>query len=544
MNRLKTLTKYFIKDALLDMFSGSKMGSKLIVVCMTAMVLFISFPFAAMIGTFYKPLHMVGQEGYLLAMILFVVATIIFFLGIFTIMNVFYFSSDIDHILPMPFKSSEIIFAKFAAVLINMYIYTGILILPLVVYGVTSSAGVMYYVYSIITLIITPILPMVIAALICMTLMRFTSLSKHKDAFRMVVGCLSLVLVVVFNLYTQNSGKNISPEEMTSIFSQGNNSLMDYITGLFITNKFASYGLLYSGELKGLMFILLTLGMSIAIFLAYYIIGGKLYLKGIVGMSESYSKRENLLEGDKASKVIKTSSPLKALVMRDIKVVLRTPQFFINCVAMMLYMPAIFGIMMFSRGQISVIRSAINNGSEFYSTIIIVAFIAASVSLSGGGAGLTALSREGKDFMISKYIPVSYKVQLNSKIISSLCINLLSTLIVAAALIFVVKNPVVIILGTVVAIGAAILITFITVFIDFKSPRLEWENEKAMFKGNFTPLLIMIGLTLVGVSLYLLSKAVTNYILMSIILVGLISASCLMLYKKLLITAESIYNEN
>ena len=98
---------------------------------------------------------------------------------------------------------------------------------------------------------------MILASLICMALMRFTSLSKHKDAFRMFTGCLSLILIVVFNFFTSGSGRNMTSEQMIQKFAEGNNSMMDMMTGIFITNKFSSYGLLYNNEFKGLLYIII-----------------------------------------------------------------------------------------------------------------------------------------------------------------------------------------------------------------------------------------------------------------------------------------------
>ena len=127
-------------------------------------------------------------------MLLFLGATITFIFGINTIMNNFYFSNDVEQILPLPFKGSQIVFGKFLSVLIDMYLYAGFLVLPLIAYGVASKAGLVYYIYALLALLITPILPMILASLICMVLMRFTSLSKHKDAFRMLSGTLMLCI--------------------------------------------------------------------------------------------------------------------------------------------------------------------------------------------------------------------------------------------------------------------------------------------------------------------------------------------------------------
>ncbi|SFC16915.1 putative ABC transporter permease subunit [Clostridium uliginosum] len=543
MNRLKLITKYFIKDALNEMFASSKIAPGFIVALMIFLIGIFSLPFTFMVGEGYEAFYSVGQEGLLLAIVLSVGSSVTFLFGIYTVMNVFYFSNDIEEILPLPFKSSEIIFGKFTAVLLNMYIYTGMLVLPLIVYGITSKASLIYYLYAIIVLIITPILPMVLASLICIALMRFTSLSKHKDAFRMFTGCLSLILIVAFNSFTRGSGRNMTSEQVLHKFAEGNNNMMDMMTSVFITNKFSSYGLLYNNEFKGLLYILISVLLSIILFIIYYNVGGKLYLKGIIGISESYSKRENILENGKANKLIKTSSPIKALIKRDIKVVLRTPQFFINCVAMIFYMPAIMGMAMLSGGQLSEFRSLLKNGTDWYAIAIVIAFIGGTICIITGGAGVTCLSREGKDFLVSKYIPVDYKTQLHSKILSSLCINEFGSAIIALVLILVGANPLLFILGTISSVGAIELITLFGIYIDFKSPKLDWENEKAMFKNNYMPLLIMLIIFLLGVILVLAAVILKNYIIVFSISMAIVLVGTYILYRSLIKLAYKVYNE-
>lgn len=543
MKRLKIITKYFIRNALDEMFSGTKLKPVFIVILMIFTVSMLSMPFTIMVGESYKSFHSIGQEGTLLATVLSLGSAVFFFFGIYTIMNVFYFSQDIEVILPLPFKSSEIVFGKFAAVLINMYIYDAMLILPLIAYGVASSASVIYYLYAIIVLMITPIFPMVLASLICMILMKFTSLSKHKDAFKMLTGCLSLVAIVLFNFFTSHSGRNISLEKMLQNGTEGDNSVIDTITGIFITNKFSSYGLVYNNELKGLLYILLALILSTVIFIAYYYIGGKLYFKAIVGISESYSKRENIINNGKAAKLIKTSSPLKALIKRDIKIVFRTPQFFINCVAMIFYMPAIMGMTMFSGDNLIKFRILLNEGTSWYAIAIVISFIGGTICIMTGGAASTALSREGKDFIVSKYIPVDYKTQLYSKILSYLCINEIGAIIIALGLILVKASPILLLLGLISAIGSIVLITFFGLYLDFRSPKLTWDNERAMLKSNYMPLIIMLIAFILGVILIVASIFLKNYIIIFGISMAIILIGSFILYKMLVKLAYKVYCE-
>lgn len=544
MSRLKIITKYFIRNALDEMFGNSKIKPVFIVALAIFVVSMISMPFTIMVAEGYESFHSMGQEGVLLAVMLSLGTSVTFLFSIYTVMNIFYFSNDIEVILPLPFKSSEIVFGKFTAVLLNMYIYTSMLVIPLIAYGVASKANLIYYLYAMIALIVIPILPMILASLVCMALMRFTGLSKHKDAFRMLTGCIALILIVAFNFFTSSSGNSMTSEQIMQKFSEGNNTMMDMMTGVFITNKFLSYGLLYNNELKGLFYILIALVISIVIFILYYNIGGKLYLKGIIGISEAYSKRENILESGKANKLIKTNSPLKALVQKDIKILIRTPQFFINCIAMIFYMPAIMGVAFLSGGKLTEFRTFLSDGTKWYGMAIVIAFIAGTSCIMAGGAGATALSREGKDFIISRYIPVDYKTQLHSKILSSLCINEFGAVIVAILLILAGASPILVVLGIIASLGAILLITLFGMYMDFRSPKLDWENERAMFKNNYMPLLIMLIIFLLGVLLIIIAIIVKNFIIIFSICMCLALVGSWILYRSLIRHAYRVYNED
>jgi ABC-2 type transport system permease protein len=542
MHRIKVLTKYFIKDALYENFSSFKINKWLMVVLMTLIIGIISAPLGMMVSFLYEPLKSLGQEAMVIAFILLIGGSITFFFGVYTIMNVFFFSNDIEHLLPMPFSSREIVFGKFMAVMVNMIVYSFMLIVPLVIYGIKSEATVAYYCYVLIAIIIVPIFPMIIASIICITLMRFGNITKHKDAFKMITGCLSLILVVVFNIFTQGGG--VENSTIVDALSEGENSIIGKITGIFITNNFLSHGLINNDSFKGLLYMGLAILISLSFLIAFYIIGGKLYLKGIIGISESYSKRENVLKSKDAHKLTKRSTPLKALVMKDLKIILRTPQFFINCIAILFYMPAIFGVMLFSNGGITELSKLIESTDSWDSRILALIFIAVSMFISSGGAGVTALSREGKDFMVSKYIPVPYEVHLESKIISSLCINEICAVIITAVLIALGIKPLLLIVGVIIAISAVALITLMGMYFDFKSPKLDWDDEKTIMKNNWMPLLIMTIMLIMGGTLFVIAIFIKSSIIMFMLIMTIIGVSSYIFYNRLLILAEKIYNEN
>lgn len=528
MSRLKIITKYFVKNALEQGLGGKKKMSWIKMALLTVLVMFcISTPFLTIVLSSYAPLAAINQEGYLLSFIVLISSTVILFFGVFSVLNTFYFANDIEQILPLPFKSSEVIFGKFITILIEMYMYALMIVIPLIGYGILSKAGIMFYIYSILVFLLVPIVPMAIAVLISMLLMRFTNLSKHKDAFTMISGVLMLVVIIVFNIYNQNTaGGSYSAETIESLMQQGNNSLMDVMGNLFFTSTLSAKALLYSSELKGLQYLAIVLVISLCVFAVLYIVGGNIYYKSIMGISETYSKRENVFETNKINKEVKSSSPVKAFIIKDLKMMFRTPQFFINCIAMMIYMPVIFGIAFFSGNKIDTILEFMRDSAN-YGYILSIIFGFSILFVCGGGSALTAVSREGKDFIVSKYIPVPIKEQIKAKVILSIAINELAALVIVVVLALLGAPLILLIMGAIISILSVGLVAVIELFLDYRSPKLEWDSEKDIFKKNFLPLIFMFAAFALGGLLaaanYLLNNYIIVFVISSIVTVAFIA---------------------
>ena len=544
MSRLKIITKYFVKNALEQGLGDKKKHSWITVMLLTIFVMMCcSTPFLSMVLSSYNSLAAINQQGYLISFILVTASMIILFFGIFSVLNTFYFANDIEHILPLPFKSSEVIFGKFITILIEMYMYALIIVFPLIIYGIMSESGIVFYIYLILVFLLIPVVPMVIGVILSMLLMRFTNLSKHKDLFTMLSGVLMLAAIVVFNIYNQNLAGNNSTETIVNLMSEGNNSLMDTIGNLFVTSKLSAKALLYNSDIKGLQYIPIAILISLSLFIVLYIVGGKLYYKSIIGISETYGKRENVFESKGVDKAVKSNSVLKALILKDLRKMLRTPQFFINCIAVMIYMPVIFGIAFLSGGSIDEFSSLVRD-RDYYGYVMAAVFAFSILCVSGGGAALTAISREGRDFIVSKYIPVSIKEQIKAKVILSVVMNELEALLIIAVLVVLKASPILLIMSGIISVLSVGLVAIIEVFLDYRSPKLEWDTEKDIFKKNYFPLILMFAAFIIGGVLAAVNVFMKNYIVIflisAVIIVGLIA----IFYPKLNKAAYRFYVEN
>ncbi len=185
-----------------------------------------------------------------------------------------------------------------------------------------------------------------------------------------------------------------------------------------------------------------------------------------------YSERKNILEDNKEKAVVR-SSVRKAMVLRELRTILRDPSNFINCVVMIVYMP-IFIFIFFIKGNI------LAGDTQLAKDTIIMAatFIVTALTIAGNSVASTALSREGKEIFISKYIPVDYKVQIQSKLIVSFIVNGLALILGIAILIYLKASPLVIVMSLLVQMGTIATISLWGMILDYLSPKLEWTDTK------------------------------------------------------------------
>ncbi len=529
MNRIKMSTKFFLKNALGEMFNNKKSGT-LMMLLMVGLVFVISIPICGMVTSTFEGFRSINQEGYLLSLILFLGSGTTFLMGIYTVLNVFFFSEDIEVLMPMPFKASDIMLGKFIVTLLNMYVYTCIMILPLIAYGLEAKEGILYYLFAIVVIVVNPILPLILCLAISLIVMRFANISKHKDMFKTISGVIAIAFVVLINFFShRGSGASGAIEG----FLKQNNGLMKAMNGVFFTNIFGANSLLYSSEVKGIINLGLLIIATLILAVILYYIGDKLYFKSIVGMSETVGKREKILENNK--EYIREKSPLMTLAIKDIKMIFRTPTFFINCVVMIIYMPAIFFVAFVSEGI----------GDAPLGNVIIVggSVLFMALTIAGGSAASTCISREGKNLMVLKYIPIDYKTQIKSKLLSSIMINCIGFLIGIVVLIYLNASIVAFIMSVILQVLTILMVSVIGVYMDYSSPKLNWEDEKALFNKNFKPLIMYLIFVPIGGILTWLAFSIVNIYIIFALNVAVILLVTIISYKMLMKNGPKLYDK-
>lgn len=456
----------------------------------------------------YRVLSGIQQEGLILGMGFSVACMAVFFFSVFYVMSVFYFSKDIESLLPLPLKPSEILAAKFTVTLFYEYLTELIFLAPVLIgFGVAAGAGLMYYLYSLLIFLTMPLLPLVYSSILSMVIMRFTSLAKNRDRFRIIGGIIALLLAVVVNAFVGKIGSaSMGPEELQQLMNQGNNSLVRLISGIFFSNRFAVMALLHSDSVKGLVNLALFILISAFFVMLLLSAGESMYFKGVVGMSEASAKRKKYTETE-LRKFSGQQAVLWSYAIKELKLLFRTPVYFMNCVLMNFIFP-VFIVLPFlvQPEEMQELKSlgpliASGKGSPI---MLAVAFGICTFVATTNGITATAISREGTNIFVSKYLPVSYKTQIMAKVLSGISMSVVGMLSLLISAVLFLPVPFYLILMVLFTGALGILFSSFTgILFDLAFPKLVWDNEQKAVKQNLNVVFNMLaGIIIAGIPIF------------------------------------------
>ncbi|SDP24138.1 putative ABC transporter permease subunit [Halobacillus aidingensis] len=460
--------------------SMEKFGYIMIGLMMIPFGLLILFFIQGIIGNMYAALEPIGNEGVILGL-LFVMMTFIFcFTSIGTVLSSFYFAEDVESFISLPFQPYQILFGKSAVPFLSLYGLNTILLLPsLVFYGIHSGSGVLYYLLGFIVWALTPIIPFVLTAIVLMFIMRFANISKNKDRTKVLVGLLGFVFAIGINVLVRlDSGTGNAAEMLTQ-----QNALLELVTKFFPTAYFSSIALTDIGSWTGLFYFLLFVALSLGAILLFLTVGQRFYFKGVLGLSGG--KRSEFDE-EKVQKHVKQQSILMSLWKKEIRIIFRTPTFFTQIVVQSLFFPVFLIIIMMldPNGPLTGWGTQLNviEGKK----VILGMFGLTVVALGINPASFSSVSRDGKSWFNHLYLPIPASKVILSKLLVSFFMNFLSILLLSLAALIVLKVPFIIwFLWFVISLITGWIASIAGLIIDLYTPKLNWTDEREVFKGRF-----------------------------------------------------------
>ncbi|MDU1443115.1 MAG: hypothetical protein E6916_06325 [Clostridium cochlearium] len=176
-------------------------------------------------------------------------------------------------------------------------------------------------------------------------------------------------------------------------------------------------------------------------------------------------------------------------MLKEIKVLLRTPIYFMNCILMNFLWPVFFIAPIAMQGELSEIIQEVNailqdiDGIKF---VVIIAFSVVLFITATNGIAASSISREGQNLYFNKFVPLDAKNMFMAKILTAVIIEFVSIFFILLTISLIIKVPLIVIISIVIiTIPAMFFSSLMGLIIDLYYPKLNWDNEQKAVKQNF-----------------------------------------------------------
>ena len=409
-----------------------------------------------------KTLVQVGQQELIPAYMVAVSSFSILFLTIFYSNGILFGSRDIETLLSLPLKSSDIISSKFMFMYLLNFLIGFMFMLPGgIVWVLNGSLNVLQIILYFTSMIFVPLIPMCIAACMGMIVVAVSSYFKRKNVIALI---FSFVMIGIIGYIAVSAMKSGNEDSIEIMLSKQITALYP-ISGLFVQHtNFPMY---------------IGMGLFIAFSTAVFYIFVKIVAMKY-GLLNTLAKTTSRYSDNKTS--YNRKSIFLALYKNEMGRFLSSYMAVLNA-GLGVILLCVFSIfLLFNSVEQIGESSGIENINEYLSNFAPL-FIASMLLLSCPAA--SAISLEGKNIWILQSSPVKVKMILNSKIAVNLTLHLIGYMISMFA--FTLKldmNFIQVINLIIVPICYSIFITVIGISLNKKYPNYEWESEMMVVKQS------------------------------------------------------------
>lgn len=495
-----TLTKFNLSYYLKPRFENAKDKRKFIVSAIILILVF-AMPLAMMVYTIYNAASMAIQMNIVadfISVMLLASQIAVLFMGMASYLQIMYFGNDNEILMTLPVKPSAIYLSKLIVSLFNNLIISTVIILPsLITIAVAFvregfSFGAEYYVLIPFALIFIPLLPLLIISVLSFPIMKIVSyFKKHPTISALITALLTVGIVLAIYLPSMAMGGEVEGDISGTLVG--------------VMSKLGRY--FYPTYCFALAMVGSQIAKNLAIFFAITLVA--LAIGVLTSLLFYRSTLSKMSEGGGVSsteKKVKSAEPMstkKALVMRELKGVMRDQSIALQTFMMLIMAPAMLLISTFvsrntspDEGETICIGMFELGMSFFYSFMMI------------GGMNymsLIGISRDREQFSIAKTLPVTSKQILQAKLTLSDLTTLLAVILSGAVFALVSSttwyNKILYIIGV---FACTFPLNCFCLMRDVKAPNLKWTNIKQISKNNMGTLVPMLICVVGGIAVMIL----------------------------------------
>lgn len=501
MKKTLTLTKVIVKSSFNTMTNSKKKrksNNKLNVIGIIALYIILSVSIFFMSKDLLKMFIEMGKEKSIINLVFLATTVYILIIATLTVPSIFYFSKDIEHLLSLPLRSEEILFAKTIATYINMLLGISFIMIPFgITYQYVVSPPLYFLLFYFVGMLILPVIPMAISIGVVVLIFRFIPKVNNKDVFTYITSLFMIVFIIGINLISTGDNSFVSGliegdlgvTQIISILIPTIDILANAISNSNVL--YLVYGALFSG---GFLLAVIKLVSST-------------YFKGAIGISEGSKKhRSKIVKTNKLNK--KISSQTFTILKTDFVNILRTPTFMINYLMPILILPIFAGMPILigiksgeiPKDMIDELTLMVQAGINEIDLITMIPFAIigsfAITFLMGSLSSITStsISREGNRIKAYKVMPISMLTVINAKLILGIILVSIFPLFSLISLSIIFKlNIVIVLISLITILIAAVFSNVLDIITDIFYPKLSWDNETQAIKQNFLTIIPVFG---------------------------------------------------
>lgn len=483
-----------------------------LIVCMVYLAVVLLTFVVTLFSAMYAAFKSVGQtDKYLVASFL-MAGSMVLFLGTTFVVSTYYTGSGETQFVSLPLRPFEIFGAKFLYTILNNGVI-GLVVFAIagLIYGANEHLllNPLFYVGLCASGVTVSVVSVSVLYGVLVLLFYFCPFLRKKQLLTAISTVFCIVFAFTYGL--------LSAKFNISAAVSGEAAAVDPSLFLAIADK-GAFLRFFARALEGSFASSMCLYAISALFVFGFMpLLSNLYIASLNGFSDVKTKK--LTKEQTAAMMKKDTaqgSVFKALLLRDIKTMLREPTFFANGPLSIFLLPIIFIVLFVTTlvvGDVSLssiiaeVRAAVDgiNPAHMSEILYYATFIASAVFIyftNASGVAATSFSRDGKSFYILKALPVPSKMIVRVKFCHALLyVFAVYAMIVAllVALLCITRFPVspaafvrlcVIVFLNGYCVSQVLIL--IDMFIDTANPKLQWEQPAEALKQNFNSFFAML----------------------------------------------------
>ena len=455
-------------------------------------------------------LQTVNMEFVILTLFILVTSILTIVEGIYKSGNLLFNCKDDNLLLSLPIRKSTVLFIRVFKFYLFELIYNSMFLLPaIIVYAKYVKPDIIFYMVTFIGIILFPIIPIFISCIIGTFITFIASKFKGKNIAQTLITVIILLGIMYLSYNFESLLMNISNNA---------SNINDFIIRLYYPSGAYIELITEFNIVKLAEFILINLGL----FIIAIILIGRVYF--------NINSNVKSIKLNKLNKnyIIKSTSPTRAIIKKEFNRFINSPVFVTNAgFGLVLFvLGCIFAVIKFNSIVEMIIRTDFNITLEYinnYFPVVLFGFLCLTSFMTSITSSMISL--EGKSFNVLKSLPIKpYKI-VKAKVLTAMLI-MLPCILLGDIIIFIrFKFD---ILSIILILIASVLLPLIAetmgIIINLKYPRMDAKNDTEVVKQSMSSAIsVFLGMVIIGITLFLLFKAVQANIPNNIIMLIFIS---------------------